>query len=54
MLAIAKKPGALRVLTHTLNQAWIAANGEGSRLTEKHIKTAFKEVYSNPELLSQV
>lgn len=54
MQAIAEKPGALRVLTHTLNQAWIAANGEGSRLTEKHIKTAFKEVYSNPELLSQV
>ncbi len=54
MLAIAKKPGALRVLTHTLNQAWIAASGEGSRLTEKHIKTAFKEVYSNPELLAQV
>lgn len=54
MQAIAEKPGALRVLTHTLNQAWIAANGEGSRLTEKHIKTAFKEVYSNPELLAQV
>ncbi|EEI0027151.1 AAA family ATPase [Salmonella enterica] len=54
MQAIAEKPGALRVLTHTLNQAWIAANGEGSRLTEKHIKNAFKEVYSNPELLAQV
>ncbi|EKZ3211568.1 AAA family ATPase [Salmonella enterica] len=54
MQAIAEKPGALRVLTHTLNQAWIAANGEGSLLTEKHIKTAFKEVYSNPELLAQV
>ncbi|HHR4051840.1 TPA: AAA family ATPase [Salmonella enterica] len=54
MQAIAEKPGALRVLTHTLNQAWIAANGEGSRMTEKHIKNAFKEVYSNPELLSQV
>ncbi|ECL1758782.1 AAA family ATPase [Salmonella enterica] len=54
MQAIAEKPGALRVLTHTLNQAWIAANGKGSLLTEKHIKTAFKEVYSNPELLAQV
>ncbi|EDA0234856.1 AAA family ATPase [Salmonella enterica] len=54
MLAIAEKPGALRVLTHTLNQAWLIASGEGSLMTEKHIKAAFKEVYTNPELLSQV
>lgn len=53
MQAIAEKPGALRVLTHTLNQAWITASGEGTRLTERHIKTAFKEVYTNPELLTQ-
>ena len=54
MQAIAEKPGALRVLTHTLNQAWITASGEGAALTEKHINAAFKEVYTNPELLSQV
>ncbi|EAM6081068.1 AAA family ATPase [Salmonella enterica subsp. enterica serovar Kedougou] len=53
MQAIAEKPGALRVLTHTLNQAWITASGEGTRLTERHIKAAFKEVYTNPELLTQ-
>ncbi len=29
MQAIAEKPGALRVLTHTLNQAWLTASGEG-------------------------
>ncbi|EBW7037448.1 transcriptional regulator [Salmonella enterica subsp. enterica serovar Bonariensis] len=50
--AIAEKPGALRVLTHTLKQAWITASGEGSPLTESHIKAAFKEVYSSPETLS--
>lgn len=54
MQAIAEKPGALRVLTHTLNQAWLTASGEGAALTEKHINAAFKEVYTNPELLSQV
>lgn len=54
MQAIAEKPGALRVLTHTLNQAWITASGEGSGITERHIKAAFKEVYPNPELLTQV
>ncbi|EBS4105277.1 transcriptional regulator [Salmonella enterica subsp. enterica] len=54
MQAIAEKPGALRVLTHTLNQAWLTASGEGSALTEKHIKAAFKEVYSTPEMLAQV
>ncbi|MCF4081923.1 hypothetical protein, partial [Escherichia coli] len=26
----------------------------GAALTEKHINAAFKEVYTNPELLSQV
>ncbi|EEV2308499.1 transcriptional regulator, partial [Escherichia coli] len=30
------------------------ASGEGAALTEKHINAAFKEVYTNPELLSQV
>lgn len=54
MQAIAEKPGALRVLTHTLNQAWLTASGEGAALTEKHINAAFKDVYTNPELLSQV
>lgn len=50
MQAIAEKPGALRVLIHTLTQAQITANGEGSRLTEKHIKAAFKEAYSSQDL----
>ncbi|WP_048797087.1 MULTISPECIES: AAA family ATPase [Serratia] len=51
--AIAAKPGALRVLSHTLNQAWLMANGNGqSALTEQHIKAAFKEVYGNAETLS--
>lgn len=54
MQAIAEKPGALRVLTHTLRQAWITAGGEGSPLTERHIKAAFKEFYSNPELMMRV
>lgn len=54
MQAIAEKPGALRVLTHTLRQAWITAGGEGSPLTERHIKAAFKEVYSSPELMMRV
>ncbi|EFA2237917.1 AAA family ATPase [Escherichia coli] len=54
MQAIAEKPGALRVLTHTLNQAWIAASGEGTTLTKKHINTAFKEVYTEPDSLLKV
>ncbi|EKQ3863029.1 transcriptional regulator, partial [Escherichia coli] len=49
---IAEKPGALRVLTHTLNQAWLAASGKGVPLSKGYIKAAFKEVYSNPKLLN--
>ncbi|EDS8170047.1 AAA family ATPase [Salmonella enterica] len=47
MQAIAKKPGALRVLTNVLNRASITAAGEGSPLRKKHIETAFKENYSS-------
>ncbi len=49
---IAEKPGALRVLTHTLNHAWLAAKGAGVPLNKDHIKAAFKEAYSNPKLLN--
>ncbi|EJA5034741.1 AAA family ATPase [Salmonella enterica] len=52
MQSIAEKPGALRVLTHTLNQAWLAASGKGVPLSKGYIKAAFKEVYSNPKLLN--
>lgn len=51
--AIAEKPGALRVLTHTLNQAWLTASGEGGPLTEKHIKDAFKAVYPGAGMFMQ-
>ncbi|HEI5044170.1 TPA: AAA family ATPase [Salmonella enterica subsp. enterica serovar Virchow] len=52
MQRIAEKPGALRVLTHTLNYARTMANGAGVSLNKDHIKTAFKEVFSNPKLLN--
>ncbi|EID8600350.1 transcriptional regulator, partial [Salmonella enterica] len=45
MKSIARKPGALRILTNVLNQAWIAATGERSPLRKKHIKAAYKENY---------
>lgn len=45
MNSIAIKPGALRVLSYTLGQAWIIASGSGQEtLTEKYIEAAFKEV----------
>ncbi|EEP9437604.1 AAA family ATPase [Salmonella enterica subsp. enterica serovar Reading] len=45
MKSIAKKPGALRILTNVLNQAWIMAAGERSPLRKKHIKAAYKKNY---------
>ncbi|EEM3686309.1 AAA family ATPase [Salmonella enterica] len=44
--SIAARAGALRVLSHTLRQAWILARGaEADALSESHIRQAFKEVY---------
>ncbi|EBN1942644.1 transcriptional regulator, partial [Salmonella enterica] len=45
MKSIAKRPGALRILTNVLNQAWIMAAGERSPLRKKHIKAAYKKNY---------
>ncbi|ENT7050206.1 AAA family ATPase, partial [Escherichia coli] len=52
LMRVAEKPGGLRVLTHTLNHAWLAAKGAGTSLNKSHIKAAFKEAYSNPRLLN--
>ncbi|WP_334472041.1 AAA family ATPase [Arsenophonus sp. PmNCSU2021_1] len=50
--AIAQKAGALRVLSHTLRQAWLMASGDAqAQLGEKYIKAAFREVYTDTDLL---
>lgn len=46
MQAIAKKPGALRVLNNVLHQAQVMAVGEGAPLRKKHMKAAWKENYA--------
>ncbi|EBK0106046.1 transcriptional regulator [Salmonella enterica] len=46
MQSIARKPGALRILTNVLSQARVMSTGEGSPLRKKHIKAAYKENYA--------
>lgn len=49
---IAQKASALRVLSHTLRQAWLMASGDEHRINwGKYIKAAFREVYTDTDLL---
>ncbi|VFS55875.1 Mu B transposition protein, C terminal [Leminorella grimontii] len=45
---ITSQPGALRILSHTINQAWITAQGMGQgTLSAEHIKATYKSMYGN-------
>lgn len=50
--AIAEKPGALRVLSHTLRLAHITASADGEKLTETNIRAAFKDLNIDTDLIA--
>lgn len=41
---VAQKPGALRILNHSLQQAALEAHGAGVAINEKHIREVFKDL----------
>lgn len=41
---IAQKPGALRILNHSLRLATMTAHGHGERVNEKYLRDAFREL----------